>query len=115
MNISYPSTTIDWNAEDGYKPNVPPDAVPWRPYGAGLYYGLTLVLDVETDEYYCSSTAGAGFKVHPFITKILFSILLPYFAPHEQNFRDDFRNNRRLENIINKQRKLLSLQVENFK
>nr|XP_012222920.1 PREDICTED: pickpocket protein 28-like [Linepithema humile] len=62
MNITYPSTSIDWNAEDGYK-DMPADVVPWRPYGAGLFYGLTLVLDVEADEYYCSSTAGAGFKM----------------------------------------------------
>lgn len=42
---------------------MPVDVIPWRPYGAGLTYGLTLVLDVDMDEYYCSSTAGAGFKM----------------------------------------------------
>jgi len=40
-----------------------PDVIPWRPYGAGLFYGLTLALDANMNEYYCSSTAGAGFKV----------------------------------------------------
>lgn len=63
LNITYPSVSVDWNAEKGYDASMPPDVIPWRPYGAGLFYGLTLVLDVETSEYYCSSTAGMGFKV----------------------------------------------------
>ncbi|KAL6445649.1 hypothetical protein ACFW04_000866 [Cataglyphis niger] len=63
LNITYPSVSVDWNAEKGYDANMPPDVIPWRPYGAGLFYGLTLVLDVESSEYYCSSTAGMGFKM----------------------------------------------------
>ncbi|XP_012527253.2 pickpocket protein 28 [Monomorium pharaonis] len=63
FNITYPSQSIDWNAEKGYDSSMPTDVIPWRPYGAGLYYGLTLALDVEMNEYYCSSTAGAGFKM----------------------------------------------------
>ncbi|XP_020297428.1 pickpocket protein 28-like [Pseudomyrmex gracilis] len=63
LNISYPSESVDWNAEKGYTSSMMPDVVPWRPYGAGLYYGLTLVLDVDVNEYYCSTTAGAGFKM----------------------------------------------------
>ncbi|KAG5316419.1 PPK28 protein, partial [Acromyrmex insinuator] len=63
LNITYPSESVDWNAEKGYDASMSPDVVPWRPYGAGLIYGLTLALDVDIDEYYCSSTAGAGFKM----------------------------------------------------
>ncbi|XP_011645500.1 pickpocket protein 28-like [Pogonomyrmex barbatus] len=63
LNISYPSESVDWNAERGYNASMPSDVIPWRPYGAGLLYGLTLVLDVDMDEYYCSTTAGAGFKM----------------------------------------------------
>ncbi|CAL1673516.1 unnamed protein product [Lasius platythorax] len=63
LNITYPSDSVDWNAENGYDASMPADVIPWRPYGAGLYYGLTLVLDVESHEYYCSSTAGIGFKM----------------------------------------------------
>ncbi|XP_072758970.1 pickpocket protein 28 isoform X2 [Anoplolepis gracilipes] len=63
LNITYPSVSVDWNAEKGYDASMPADVIPWRPYGSGLYYGLTLVLDVEADEYYCSSTAGMGFKM----------------------------------------------------
>lgn len=63
LNITYPSESVDWNAEKGYDASMPADVIPWRPYGAGLYYGLTLALDAGLDEYYCSSTAGAGFKM----------------------------------------------------
>lgn len=63
LNITYPSISVDWNAEKGYDASMPAAVIPWRPYGSGLIYGLTLVLDVEADEYYCSSTAGMGFKV----------------------------------------------------
>lgn len=63
LNITFAFTGIDWNPEIGYDKQVPSDAIPWRPYGAGLSYGLTLVLDVDVNEYYCSSTASAGFKV----------------------------------------------------
>ncbi|KAL0131219.1 hypothetical protein PUN28_002644 [Cardiocondyla obscurior] len=63
LNITYPSESVDWNAEKGYDASMPADVIPWRPYGAGLIYGLTLVLDVDIDEYYCSSTVGAGFKM----------------------------------------------------
>ncbi|XP_035735127.1 pickpocket protein 28-like [Vespa mandarinia] len=63
MNITFAFTGIDWNPEIGYDKQVPSDAIPWRPYGAGLFYGLTLVLDVDINEYYCSSTASAGFKM----------------------------------------------------
>ncbi|XP_033190867.1 pickpocket protein 28 [Bombus vancouverensis nearcticus] len=63
INMTFPFNNIDWNPETGYDENVPPDSIPWRPYGAGQYYGLTLVLDVDVDEYYCSSTASVGFKM----------------------------------------------------
>lgn len=80
FNITYPSQSIDWNAEKGYDANMPADVLPWRPYGAGLYYGLTLVLDVDMDEYYCSSTAGAGFKVRFMLRKSSFSFFSFYFV-----------------------------------
>lgn len=70
MNITYPSESVDWNAEKGYDESMSPDVIPWRPYGAGLFYGLTLALDVDIDEYYCSSTAGAGFKVRFTLRKL---------------------------------------------
>ncbi|XP_043526705.1 pickpocket protein 28-like [Frieseomelitta varia] len=64
INMTFPfNNSIDWNPETGYDEDVPPDSLPWRPYGAGQFYGLTLVLDVDMDEYYCSSTASVGFKM----------------------------------------------------
>ncbi|XP_043266575.1 pickpocket protein 28-like isoform X2 [Venturia canescens] len=63
LNITFPRNSIDWNPETGYPESTPPDALPWRPYGAGKYFGLTLVLDSDLKEYYCSSTASVGFKM----------------------------------------------------
>ncbi|XP_076161404.1 pickpocket protein 28 isoform X2 [Ptiloglossa arizonensis] len=63
LNITYPFNSIDWNPETGYDENVVADSIPWRPYGAGQFYGLTLVLDADIKEYYCSSTASVGFKM----------------------------------------------------
>ena len=54
---------VDWNPEYKFTKHDPVDAIPWRPFGSGSNYGLTLALDVDADEYYCSSTASVGFKV----------------------------------------------------
>ncbi|XP_015179465.1 PREDICTED: pickpocket protein 28-like [Polistes dominula] len=63
LNITFSFAGIDWNPEIGYNEEVPSDTIPLRSSGAGLYYGLTLVLDANIKEYYCSSTASAGFKM----------------------------------------------------
>ncbi|XP_061941386.1 pickpocket protein 28-like [Apis cerana] len=63
LNMTFPFNSIDWNPETGYDANVSSDSIPWRPYNAGQLYGLTLVLDVDIDEYYCSSTTSVGFKM----------------------------------------------------
>jgi amiloride-sensitive sodium channel len=55
---------LDWTPEKSYPPNSPNNLMPWRPAGAGKHLGLTIVLDVEVQEYYCSSTASAGLKVN---------------------------------------------------
>ena len=39
--------------------------LPRRSLSPGLHSGLTLLLNVEKDEYYCSGTESAGFKVRP--------------------------------------------------
>jgi len=75
LNISYPAVSVDWNAETGYTSNMPKDVTPQRSHGIGLSYGLSLVLDVEIDEYYCSSTDSAGFKVR-FVLEIHFPHLV---------------------------------------
>lgn len=65
LHISYASEEhIDWNPEYEFTSDDPPNGIPWRAYGSGLNYGLTLALDVAADEYYCSSSASVGFKVY---------------------------------------------------
>ncbi|XP_078032975.1 pickpocket protein 28 [Augochlora pura] len=63
LNNTFPFNSIDWNPETGYEGNLHTESLPWRPYGAGQFYGLTLVLDADIAEYYCSSTASVGFKM----------------------------------------------------
>ncbi|XP_059487052.1 pickpocket protein 28-like [Neocloeon triangulifer] len=63
LNLTFPFPSVDWTPEEGYPKNAEHDALPWRPIGAGKHLGLTVVLDNEVDEYYCSSTASVGFKM----------------------------------------------------
>ncbi|XP_037915033.1 pickpocket protein 28-like [Hermetia illucens] len=55
-------TAVDWSPEEGYEPNLPPNFYPRSAAGVGKSMGLSLVLDAQVDEYYCSSTNGVGFK-----------------------------------------------------
>jgi hypothetical protein len=63
LNETFPMNATNWNPEIGYPPNTPAGTLPWRPRGAGTSLGLTVVLDAEVDEFYCSTTASNGFKV----------------------------------------------------
>lgn len=76
---------------------MPADVLPWRPYGAGQTYGLTLALDVDINEYYCSSTAGAGFKVRFMLQKSLFFILFLFILSSRGLIKDAFESIRLLE------------------
>jgi len=62
LNITFPYPSADWTPEHGYPDNATMDQTPWRPWGVGAHLGLTIILDAELDEYFCSSTAGVGFK-----------------------------------------------------
>ncbi|KAL1457066.1 hypothetical protein WDU94_001739 [Cyamophila willieti] len=59
--LHYPS--VDWTLENDFPDGAPLDSIPWRPWGAGRHLGLSVVLDANIDEYYCSSEASYGFKV----------------------------------------------------
>lgn len=59
--VHYPS--VDWTLENDFPENAPVDSIPWRPWGAGRHLGLTVVLDANIEEYFCSSEASYGFKV----------------------------------------------------
>ncbi|KAL0277706.1 UNVERIFIED_CONTAM: hypothetical protein PYX00_004902 [Menopon gallinae] len=63
LNYTFPYPSIDWTPESGYPPDAPANANPWRVFGPGKGLGLTIVLDAELFDYYCSSTASVGFKV----------------------------------------------------
>ncbi|XP_069692716.1 pickpocket protein 28-like [Periplaneta americana] len=63
LNVTFPRDAANWTPEGGYPPNTPTGTLPWRPRGAGSHLGLTLILDANIDDYYCSSTSSIGFKV----------------------------------------------------
>ena len=58
-----------WSMQEGYEeppnPNTLHDIVekPLRALSPGLHMGLSLVVDVKEEEYYCSGTESVGFKV----------------------------------------------------
>ena len=58
---------VDWTPESGYPPHTPAGTLPWRPRGAGSHLGLTVILNAETEQFYCSTSASKGFKVQTII------------------------------------------------
>lgn len=54
---------INWTPENGFPNNLTKNMFPRPVAGAGNHLGLTVVLDAQVDDYYCSSTSGAGFKI----------------------------------------------------
>ncbi|XP_037911902.1 pickpocket protein 28-like [Hermetia illucens] len=53
---------VPWTPESGYPKALPNDYYPAAAIGTGYSMGLTVILNAEIAEYYCSSTNGAGFK-----------------------------------------------------
>ena len=55
--------------QDGYKQEPDPESLheirdmPLRALSPGLHMGLSVVLDVQEEEYYCSGHESVGFKV----------------------------------------------------
>ncbi|XP_017860767.1 PREDICTED: pickpocket protein 28 [Drosophila arizonae] len=81
---------VDWNPITGYPKYLPAGYYPRPGLGMGIYNGLKIVLNGFTDEYYCSSTNGQGFKV------LLYNSIdqprlkesgLPIMLGHETNYR----------------------------
>ena len=50
------------------------DELPLRALSPGRSMGLSVMLNVKEDEYYCSGTESVGFKVVPLKMSILFSL-----------------------------------------
>ncbi|XP_069704368.1 pickpocket protein 28-like isoform X2 [Periplaneta americana] len=63
LNVTFPMNSVDWNPEMGYPPGTPTGTLPFRPRGAGSHLGLTVVLNAETEQFYCSTSASVGFKL----------------------------------------------------
>ncbi|XP_030758076.1 LOW QUALITY PROTEIN: pickpocket protein 28-like, partial [Sitophilus oryzae] len=63
LNQTYPSNVYDWNPETGFTEADTGDSIPRRPLGAGAHLGLSVILDANIENYYCSSTHSTGFKV----------------------------------------------------
>ncbi|XP_061397014.1 pickpocket protein 28-like [Musca vetustissima] len=55
---------VDWNPEMGYPSNLPPKYYPRSTLGTGISMGVSVILNAEVDEYYCSTSNSAGFKVN---------------------------------------------------
>ncbi|XP_037931932.1 pickpocket protein 28-like [Teleopsis dalmanni] len=54
---------VDWNAEYGYPAKLPSRFYPRPIAGTGESLGLSLILDAESENYYCSSSNSIGFKI----------------------------------------------------
>ena len=67
-----------WTPEEGYeyaavlhekdqhgKVDFSDERLPRRSTAPGLHMGLTVLMDVQKDEYFCSGTESVGFKVIP--------------------------------------------------
>ena len=54
-----------WDLEEGYTADFDPEKnhLPHRSVSPGLHMGLTVLLDVQKDEYYCPGAESIGFKV----------------------------------------------------
>ncbi|TDG39513.1 hypothetical protein AWZ03_014061 [Drosophila navojoa] len=54
---------VDWHAELGYSRSLGSDYYPRSSLGTGESLGMSLMLNVEADSYYCSSSNSIGFKI----------------------------------------------------
>ncbi|CAG9862860.1 unnamed protein product [Phyllotreta striolata] len=63
LNQSYSDFVYDWTPETGFPDDYNDSYIPKKPLGAGANLGLSVVLDAQVDEYYCSSTSSIGFKI----------------------------------------------------
>ncbi|KAK9888762.1 hypothetical protein WA026_000987 [Henosepilachna vigintioctopunctata] len=66
LNQTYSNYIYDWNPEEGFPDKITAERseyIPRRPLGAGQHLGLSITLDTQVDNYYCSSTASVGFKI----------------------------------------------------
>ncbi|XP_036227734.2 pickpocket protein 28 [Bactrocera oleae] len=65
VNYHYPEgyVPVHWSSEAGYPNDLPEKFIPMKSVGTGESVGLGLILDAESEEYYCSSSDSIGFKI----------------------------------------------------
>ncbi|CAH1368714.1 unnamed protein product [Tenebrio molitor] len=65
LNHTSSKKIYDWSPEKGFTSINDGDlgTTPIRPIGAGTHLGLTIVIDAQVDNYFCSSTNSIGFKI----------------------------------------------------
>lgn len=56
-------TAVEWTPELGWKNGSRSKTYPRPAAGAGSHMGLTVILEANIEDYYCSSGNSAGFKV----------------------------------------------------
>ncbi|KAM7345172.1 pickpocket 12 isoform 2-T2 [Cochliomyia hominivorax] len=54
---------VNWNPESGYPTQLPEKYYPRPAAGTGVSMGVSLILNAELNEYFCSSTNGPGIKI----------------------------------------------------
>lgn len=60
---------VNWTPENGYSTNIVKRKLisPRPAAGSGSHLGLFIILNADTDNYHCSSTCSAGFRVGYYI------------------------------------------------
>ncbi|XP_031359221.1 pickpocket protein 28-like [Photinus pyralis] len=63
LKYTYPIIVEEWDQERGFSRNPILESIPWRSEGAGVFFGLSLILNANLSEYYCGFRKSSGFKV----------------------------------------------------
>ncbi len=73
MNKTEEARWQHWNMQDGYDGKPDPlklhdiRDMPLRALAPGLHMGLSVILDVNREEYYCTGHESIGFKVSKYL------------------------------------------------
>lgn len=81
---------VDWSNENGYPEQLPTSYYPVTAEGPGESKGLSIILNADIEDYFCSSTNTAGFKVllhNPTETPLIKELGLIIQAGYESKFR----------------------------
>ncbi|XP_055549433.1 pickpocket protein 28 isoform X2 [Wyeomyia smithii] len=62
-DVDNPFVPIEWTPEGGYVGELTNKSYPRAIAGTGAHMGLTVILDANVSDYFCSSTSSYGFKL----------------------------------------------------